>query len=278
MRKSCVQCRSFRGVRFGEASNPGLPKPPRRRRGPFRVGSETEAVPQLCRSDHPDGEPLLPGSADSMSTLPASILALREAGVERPDRTCLAGKCRGVFCWQSVDRVRQSDPDLQLTCGLQCWWSVHMTRSVVGHWQEKLQTHCHEFKCHATDAMVADGRVRRDDKEGHDAADIAPDFGGLRQPEMVIDVHRNLLCLKKEWYSRVLVLHRLMVAVAREALVVDPLVWGRGSKPKVRRACCGNGRYACSSWFFWDSSWTPWILGLSLVRILVPGPSLSLCW
>ena len=57
VRKSCVQWRSsacgFRGVRFGEASNSGLPKPLHRRRGPFRVGSETEALPQLCRSDHP---------------------------------------------------------------------------------------------------------------------------------------------------------------------------------------------------------------------------------
>ena len=50
---------------------------------------------------------------------------------------------------------------------------------------------------HATDAVVADGRVRREDKEGNDAADIAADLGRLRQPEMVIDSRRNLLRVKK---------------------------------------------------------------------------------
>ena len=39
-----------------------------------------------------------------------------------------------------------------------------------------------EVKGHATDTMVADGRVRREDKEGTDAADVAADFGRLRQP------------------------------------------------------------------------------------------------
>ena len=29
--------------------------------------------------------------------------------------------------------------------------------------------------------MVADGRVRKEDKDGNDAADIAADFGRLRQ-------------------------------------------------------------------------------------------------
>ena len=71
---------------------------------------------------------------------------------------------------------------------------------------------------HATDALVADGRVRREEQEGDDAADIAADFGRLRQPEMVIDARRNLLRVKKEWSPRVLVLHRFMVAIARESL------------------------------------------------------------
>ena len=140
-----------------------------------------------------------------------------------------------------------------------------MNRSVVGHWQEKLQTHCHEFKCHATDAMVADGRVRRDDKEGHDAADIAPDFGRLRQPEMVIDVYRNLLCLKKEWYSRVLVLHRLMVAVAREALNHSGGIvrwWIRWFGAEVPSQRFGGlvvemAGMPVPPGFLGDSSWTP---------------------
>ena len=91
--------------------------------------------------------------------------------------------------------------------------------------------------------MVAEGKVRREDKEGNDAADIAADFGRLRQPEAVIDARRNLLRVKKEWYSRVLSLHRFMVAIARESLnigdsngsVIDPLCWDRGSRSKVRR-------------------------------------------
>ena len=90
-----------------------------------------------------------------------------------------------------------------------------------------------KVKGHATDdAMVADGRVRKEGKEGNDAADIAADFGRLRQPGGVIDARRNLLRVNKEWYPRVLVLHRFMVAIAREALNhedgddsrIDPLV------------------------------------------------------
>ena len=45
-----------------------------------------------------------------------------------------------------------------------------------------------KVESHATDAMVDRGRVRREDKDGHDAAGIAADFGRLRQSEMVIDV------------------------------------------------------------------------------------------
>ena len=35
-----------------------------------------------------------------------------------------------------------------------------------------------KVKGHAPDAMVADGRVRREDKDGNDAADIVADFTG----------------------------------------------------------------------------------------------------
>ena len=53
---------------------------------------------------------------------------------------------------------------------------------------------------HATDVMVAEGKVRREDKDGNDAADVAADFGRLRQPEAVIDARRTLLRVKKDWY------------------------------------------------------------------------------
>ena len=71
--------------------------------------------------------------------------------------------------------------------------------------------------------------MRRGDKEGDDAADIAADFGRLRQPEAVIDARRNLLRTKKEWYPGVRSLHRVMVAIARESLNVDH-TWGAGAK------------------------------------------------
>ena len=45
----------------------------------------------------------------------------------------------------------------------------------------------------ARSVMIAEGKVRREDKEGNNAADIAADFGRLRQPELVIDARRNLL-------------------------------------------------------------------------------------
>ena len=43
-----------------------------------------------------------------------------------------------------------------------------------------------KVKGHASEAMVGDGLVRRDDKEGNDAADVASNFGGLRHLEVVI--------------------------------------------------------------------------------------------
>ena len=100
-----------------------------------------------------------------------------------------------------------------------------------------------KVKGHATDRMVAEGKVRREDKEGNDAADVAADIGRLRQPEAVIDARRNLLRVKKEWYPRMLSLHRFMVAIARESLnlsdnpgsIADPLVWDCSSRPKARR-------------------------------------------
>ena len=89
--------------------------------------------------------------------------------------------------------------------------------------------------------MVGDGLVRREDKEGNDAADVASNFGGLRHLEVAIGARRNLLRVLKEWYPRMLVLHRFMVAIAGEALnhgdgsLVDPLVWDKRSKTQVRK-------------------------------------------
>ena len=60
---------------------------------------------------------------------------------------------------------------------------------------------------------------------------------------MVIDARRNLLRFTKEWYPRLLLLHRFMVAISREALhrsssegdTLDPLIWDCSYRPKVRR-------------------------------------------
>ena len=99
-----------------------------------------------------------------------------------------------------------------------------------------------KVKGHATEAMVVEGKVRKEDKDGNDAADIAADFGRLRQPAAVIDARRNLLKSKKEWYPRILSLHRFLIAIARESLnhsdggsAIDPLCWDLGSRTKVRR-------------------------------------------
>ena len=78
-----------------------------------------------------------------------------------------------------------------------------------------------QLEGHATDATITDGRVRREDKEGNDAADIAAEFGRLRQPEMVIDARRNLQRVDKEWYPRMLVFRRFMVAISRGRLSLD---------------------------------------------------------
>ena len=114
--------------------------------------------------------------------------------------------------------------------------------------------------------MVADGWVRREDKEGNDAADIAADFGRLRQPEVVMDARRNLLRVKKEWYPRMQVLHRFMVAISWEALNHDD---GRGlwlilqfgiMVPDLKFAWCTQGylRTSPACLFlpgFLDESW-----------------------
>ena len=71
----------LRAVRVGEASNhrPSQSLQLRRRAASQTAASRSSAEPTIFSSDD---EPLLPGSVDSRSTVPASIGALREAGVE----------------------------------------------------------------------------------------------------------------------------------------------------------------------------------------------------
>ena len=108
---------------------------------------------------------------------------------------------------------------------LRCFNSMVLCRSA-------LFARVNKVKGHATDTMVAEGKVHREDTDGNDAVEIAADFGRLRQSDVVIDAKRNLLRAKKECYPRVLCLHRFMVAIARESLnigdgksaTVDPLL------------------------------------------------------
>ena len=144
-----------------------------------------------------------------------------------------------------------------------------------------------KVKAYVADAMVSGGRVRREDKEGNDAADVAADFGRLRQSEVVIDALRNLLRVKKEWYRKMLVLHRFMIAIAREALnhgegdgsVTDQLIWGKSFKPKVRKTGARPIEdSAClpSPPGFWIVLGSWWTLVLLRMLALVPGPFLAL--
>ena len=100
-----------------------------------------------------------------------------------------------------------------------------------------------KVKGHASEDMVADGRVRNLDRLGNRAADEAADFGRRRVPVRVIDARRNLVGVCDRWYPVVCVLHRFFVAIARAVVNHDegggtaphPLVWSAGSLPKRRR-------------------------------------------
>ena len=107
-------------------------------------------------------------------------------------------------------------------------------------------------KGHATDAMVAGGRDRREDKEGNDAADIAADFGRLRQPEVVNDARRHLLRAKQEWYPRMLVLHRFWLQFPGRRSIMMMSAPSSTFHPSVLKAfrCFSGGprtrRYVCA--------------------------------
>ena len=65
-----------------------------------------------------------------------------------------------------------------------------------------------KVKGHASEDMVADGRVRDLDRLGNKAADEAADFGRRRVPVRVIDARRKLVGVCNRWYPVVCVLHR----------------------------------------------------------------------
>ena len=98
-----------------------------------------------------------------------------------------------------------------------------------------------KVKGHASDADVAQGRVRIEDKLGNAEADAGADIGRRHQTELLVDARRVLLDARNSWYFIMLQLHRFMIAVSRVAvnhdgkgvLAPDPLVWDQGSKKKL---------------------------------------------
>ena len=179
---------------------------------------------------------MVPGSLQTVQRAEywGVILALQalmpvHIGIDNKNVCCNVGRI--LSGWSGAPFALCTDGDL-----LNCIWDMVLYRSPRSVKVSKV-------KGHATGTMVAEGNVRREDKEGNDAADIAADFGRLRQPARVIDARRCLLNAKKEWYPKILSLHKFMVAIARESLnisensgsIIDPLCWDRGSRAKVRR-------------------------------------------
>ena len=95
---------------------------------------------------------------------------------------------------------------------------------------------------HATRAKVNNGDVRFEDLVGNDGADTAADLGRLRQRDDVITARRDLLRVRRYWYTIIFDLHRFMVAVSRidvnydgfGGTAPDALVWDQGGIVKTR--------------------------------------------
>ena len=99
-----------------------------------------------------------------------------------------------------------------------------------------------KVKGHATQAMVDNGDVRIEDLVGNNGADAAADLGRLRQQDDVITAQRDLLRVRRYWYTMELDLHKFMVAISRIEVkhdgyggtAPDAMVWDRGGIVKPR--------------------------------------------
>ena len=93
-----------------------------------------------------------------------------------------------------------------------------------------------KVKGHATRAMVDNGDVRLEDLVGNNGADAAADFGRLRQQDDVITARRDLLRVRRSWYTIMIDLHKFMVAISRIEVnhdghggtAPDAMVWDKG--------------------------------------------------
>ena len=98
------------------------------------------------------------------------------------------------------------------------------------------------LKGHATRAMVDNGDVRLEDLVGNNGADAAADLGRLRQQYDVITARRDLLRVRRFWYSIIFDLHRFMVAISRIEVnhdgfggtAPDAMVWDKDGIVKTR--------------------------------------------
>ena len=99
-----------------------------------------------------------------------------------------------------------------------------------------------KVKGHATRAMVDNGDVRLEDLVGNNGADAAADFGRLRQHDDVIAARRDLLRVRRNWYTIMIDLHKFMVAISRIEVnhdgyggtAPDAMVWDQGGIVKPR--------------------------------------------
>ena len=91
-----------------------------------------------------------------------------------------------------------------------------------------------KVKGHATRAMVDSGDVN--------GADAAADLGRLRQQDAVITARRDLLRVRRFWYTIILDLHKFMVAISRIEVnhdgfggtAPDAMVWDKGGVVDTR--------------------------------------------
>ena len=100
-----------------------------------------------------------------------------------------------------------------------------------------------KVKGHAEIVDVQQGRVRLADQQGNAEADAAADSGRRHQSEVLVVLDVGCLRLVVIGILFMLDLHRFMIAVARVSVnhdgkggtAPDPLVWDKGSRPKVRK-------------------------------------------
>ena len=93
-----------------------------------------------------------------------------------------------------------------------------------------------KVKGHATEDMVARGKVRKEDLVGNNLADEAADLGRRRQAERVSAARRSCVNACHCWYPLIMDLHRYFIAVARIAVNHDP---GHGTAPDPTVWCVG---------------------------------------